>query len=265
LAYWCLHDTESRWDIHRICETACKLGCRAVELVPLEEWDIVRSYGLTMALAHNGMPDPVFVKGLNNLRYQEEVVARTKARIDRCAEAGVPNVIAFTGYKWRDADDPESGEISRQEATLNVVRGLGELAQYGAVRGVNVCLEHLNTRDDSDPMKGHPGYHGDDLDWCAEMAREARAKLLFDVYHVAVMHGDVMRRIRRYGDVIGHVHVAGVPGRGELDERQEMNYPAVMRTLLEVGYGGYVGQEFIPTRDPGEALRQAVEWCDVRA
>jgi sugar phosphate isomerase/epimerase len=263
LAYWCLNATEWRWDIHRICETAKRLGCAAVELVPPEEWDTVRGYGLTMALAHNGMPDPVFVRGLNNPKYQEEVIARTRNTIDRCAEAGVPNVIAFTGYRWRDAEDPESGEIPWEEATMNVVRGLRELARYGATRGVNVCLEHLNTRDDSDPMKGHPGYHGDDVDWCAEMARAAGAKLLFDVYHVAVMQGDVIRRIRKYRDLIGHVHVAGVPGRGELDEQQEVYYPAVMRALVEVGYGGYVGQEFIPTRDPDQALKQAVEICNV--
>lgn len=263
LAYWCLNATEWRWDIHRICETARRLGCAAVELVPPEEWEIVRSYGLTMALAHNGMPDPVFVRGLNNLKYQEEVVARTRNTIDRCAEAGVPNVIAFTGYRWRDAEDAGSGEIPWDEATVNVVRGLRELARYGKTRGVNVCLEHLNTRDESDPMKGHPGYHGDDVDWCAEMVRAAGAKLLFDVYHVAVMQGDVIRRIRKYADLIGHVHVAGVPGRGELDEHQEVYYPAVMRALVEAGYGGYVGQEFIPTRDPDQGLKQAVELCNV--
>lgn len=263
LAYWCLNATRWRWDIHRICETARRLGCPAVELVPPAEWDTVREYGLTMALAHNGMPDPVFMKGLNNPRYQDEVIARTRAEIDRCAEARVPNVIAFTGYKFRDAEDPASGEIPRAEAAANVVRGLRALADYARPRGVTVCLEHLNTRDDSDPMKGHPGYHGDDVDWCAEMVREAGAKLLFDVYHVAIMHGDVIRRIRRYRDLIGHVHVAGVPGRGELDDHQEVYYPAVMRALREIGYEGYVGQEFIPTREPAEGLQQAVEWCSV--
>lgn len=266
LAYWCLNATGWRWDIHRICEIACRLGCPAIELVPPELWPVVRGYGLENALAHNGMPDPVFAKGLNNPRYQEEVIVRTRESIDRCAEAGVPNVIAFTGYKWRDADDPASGEIPRDEARANTVRGLRELARHGEARGVTVCLEHLNTRDDSDPMKGHPGYHGDDIDWCAEIVREVgspRAKLLFDVYHVAIMHGDVIRRLRRYGDLIGHVHVAGVPGRGELDDRQEIHYPAVMRTLLDIGYQGYVGQEFIPTREPIEGLVQAVELCDV--
>ena len=261
LAYWCLHDTGWQWDIHQICRTAVELGCQSVELAPPEEWATVRSYGLTMGLAHNGMPAPVFVKGLNNPRYQAEVIARTCETIDRCAAAGVPNVIAFTGYKWRDAEDAESGEIPRAEARDLIVNGLGELARYGAAHGVNVCLEHLNTRDEG--MKGHPGYHGDDIDWCAALAEASGAKLLFDVYHVAIMQGDVIRRIRRYRELIGHVHVAGVPGRGELDGSQEVNYPAVMRALLEVGYGGFVGQEFIPTREPEVGLREAVEWCDV--
>jgi hydroxypyruvate isomerase len=266
LAYWCLHDTEWRWDIHRICQTACRLGCRSVELVPPEHWATVRGYGLEMALAHNGMPDPVFVRGLNNPRYRDEVMARTRETIDRCAECGVPNVIAFTGYRWRDAEDPASGAISRDEAFANTAAGLGELARYGERRGVNVVLEHLSTRDDSDPMKGHPGYHGDDIDWCAEIVREAgspRAKLLFDVYHVAVMHGDVIRRLRRYAPVIGHIHIAGVPGRNEPDASQEIQFPAIMRTLVEIGYQGYVGQEFIPTREPEHSLSRAVELCDV--
>ncbi len=127
-------------------------------------------------------------------------------------------------------------------------------------------MEHLNSRDTSDPMKGHPGYQGDDVDYCAEIIRQvgsAHAKLLFDVYHVAIMNGDVIRRLRQYRDLIGHVHVAGVPGRGELEEDQEIYYPAVMRTLVEIGYQGYVGQEFIPTREPATGLARAVRSCDV--
>ena len=115
-------------------------------------------------------------------------------------------------------------------------------------------------------MKGHPGYQGDDVDYCAEIIYQVKmpqVKLLFDIYHVGVMHGDVIRRLRQYRDIIGHVHTAGNPGRGELDDHQEINYPAVMRTLLEIGYTGYVGQEFIPVRDPLEGLMQAVSLCDV--
>ncbi len=266
LAYWCLNGTSWAWDIDRICQSAKSLGVAAVELAPPETWAKVHSYGLQMAVAHNGMPAPAFAKGLNNPRYAEEVIARTKATIDLCADAGVPNVLAFTGYKWRDADDAESEEISLEEGAASTVKGLRALAEYAGPRGVTVCLEQLNTRDDSHPMKGHPGYQGDDIDYCAEMIARAdspHAKLLFDVYHVAVMNGDIIRRLSHYRDLIGHVHTAGVPGRGELDDQQEIYYPAVMRTLIEIGYQGYVGQEFIPTRDPSQSLAEAVRICDV--
>jgi hydroxypyruvate isomerase len=115
-------------------------------------------------------------------------------------------------------------------------------------------------------MKGHPGYQGDDIDYCAQIIMEVgspNAKLLFDIYHVAIMNGDIIRRLSQYRDLLGHIHTAGVPGRAELDENQEINYPAVMRTLLEIGYEGYVGQEFIPTKDPAVGLAQAVALCDV--
>jgi len=266
LAYWCLNATDWKWDIERICNTASSLGCPALELVPVELWPVVRKHGLQNALAYNGMPDPVFVKGLNNPRYRDEVIARTKQSIDQCADCGVPNVIAFTGYKWQDADDPESGEIPLEQGAENTVKGLAELARHAERKPVNIVLEQLSTRDDSHPMKGHPGYQGDDLDYCAEIVRRVgspRVKLLFDIYHVAIMNGDVIRRLHQYRDWIGHVHTAGVPGRGELNDRQEINYPAVMRALLEIGYEGYVGQEFIPTRDPAEGLAEAMALCDV--
>jgi sugar phosphate isomerase/epimerase len=266
LAYWCLNATSWKWDIERVCDEAVRLGCGGVELVPPELWPEVTERGLTMPLAHNGMPDPVFAKGLNNPRYQEEVIEVTRRSIDRCAEAGVPNVIAFTGYKWIDAEDPSRGEIALTEGAAHTVRGLKALADYVAPRNVTVVIEHLNSRDATDPMKGHPGYQGDDVDYCAAIVREVASphvKLLFDVYHVAIMNGDVIRRLRQYRDLLGHIHVAGVPGRGELDESQEIFYPAVMRTLVEIGYQGYVGQEFIPTREPADGLAQAVRACDV--
>ena len=265
LAFWCLNATEWKWDLDRVCVTAKSLGCQ-VELVPAELWPTLRQHGLQCALAFNGMPDPPFRKGLNNPRYQEEVIARTKHAIDQAADFGVPNVIAFTGYKWRDPEDPGSGEIPLAEGAANTVKGLSELASYAAKKRVTLCLEHLNSRDHSDPMKGHPGYQGDDVDYCADIIRRVNSdwvKLLFDIYHVEIMNGDVIRRLRQYHDIIGHVHTAGNPGRGELDDRQEINYPAIMRTLLEVGYTGYVGQEFIPVRDPLEGLAQAVSLCDV--
>ena len=115
-------------------------------------------------------------------------------------------------------------------------------------------------------MKGHPGYQGDDLDHVASIVRRVDSpglKLLFDIYHVQVMHGDVIRRLEENQDILGHIHTAGNPGRGELDDRQEINYPAIMRKLLELGYDGYVGQEFLPTGDPLQGLTEAVQLCDV--
>ena len=146
------------------------------------------------------------------------------------------------------------------------MKALKEIVRHAERRGVTICLEQLNTRDATHPMKGHPGYQGDDIDYCAGIIRQvasSNAKLLFDIYHVQVMHGDVIRRIRQYGDLIGHVHTAGNPGRGELDDGQEIHYPAVMRALVETGYQGYVGHEFIPTRDPAQGLAQAIAICDV--
>ena len=266
LTFWCLNATEWKWDLDRICVTAKSLGCQSVELVPPELWPTLRRHGLQCAMALNGMPDPPFRKGLNNPRFQEEVIVRTKETIDQAAEFGFPNVIAFTGYKWRDPDDPGSGVISLAEGAANTVKGLSELAEYAAKKRVTVCLEHLNSRDHSHPMKGHPGYQGDDVDYCANIVKQVNSdwiKLLFDIYHVEIMNGDVIRRLRQYHDIIGHVHTAGNPGRGELDDQQEINYPAIMRVLLEVGYTGYVGQEFIPVRDPLVGLAQAVSLCDV--
>jgi hydroxypyruvate isomerase len=123
----------------------------------------------------------------------------------------------------------------------------------------------LNSRV-AEEMKGHPGYQGDHMDYCVEIVRQIgspRMKLLFDVYHVQVMDGDVIVRIRQYADLIGHVHTAGVPGRREMDDRQEINYRPVMKALADAKYAGFVGHEFVPTRDPLEGLKEAVAVCTV--
>ncbi len=266
IVYWCFNTAGENWDIERICQVAKDLGVSSIELAPPETWPTIKKHGLTSAIVPNGMPGAPFMKGLNNPRYHEEVIARTTEMIDAAAAAGFPAVIAFTGYKWRDADDPASGEISLEEGADNCVAGLKALAGHAEKKGVTICLEHLNTRDDSHPMKGHPGYQGDDVDYVAGILRRVgseRAKMLFDIYHVQIMNGDVIRRIGQCQDVIGHVHTAGNPGRAELDDAQEILYPPIMRQLLEIGYQGYVGQEFIPTRDPLAGLKQAVELCDV--
>jgi len=266
IVYWCFNAAGEHWDIERMCQVAKGLGVSSIELAPPETWPTIKKHGLSSAIVPNGMPGAPFMKGLNNPRYHEEVIARTTGMIDAAAAAGFPAVIAFTGFKWRDADDSASGEIPREEGADNCVRALKALAGHAEKKGVTICLEHLNTRDDSHPMKGHPGYQGDDVDEVAGILRRVgseRAKMLFDIYHVQIMHGDVIRRIGQCQDVIGHVHTAGNPGRAELDDAQEILYPPIMRKLIEIGYQGYVGQEFIPTRDPLAGLEQAVELCDV--
>jgi sugar phosphate isomerase/epimerase len=266
IVFWCFNTAGEKWDIDTTCRVAKELGCPSVEIVGPEHWGVLKKHGLTCAIAPNGMPGAPFVKGFNNPRYHEELLVSMRKMIDACADAGVPSVIAFSGYKWRDAEDPKSGEISREEGADNCVKGLKQLVGQAEKKGVTICMEHLNTRDDSHPMKGHPGYQGDDLDWMAGIIRRVgspRLKLLFDIYHVQIMHGDLLRRLEQNKDIIGHIHTAGNPGRGELDDRQEIQYAPLMRKLLEINYKGYVGQEFIPTRDPREGLRQAVKLCDV--
>ena len=263
---WCFGSMGDKWSIEKQCQVARSLGCPSIELIGPEHWPLLKKHGLTCAIAPNGMPGAPYVKGFNNPKYREEVISRTTQMIDACAEAGVPAVIAFTGFKWRDAENPASGAMPDEEAYDNCVTGLKQIAGHAEKQGVTICLEHLNTRDDSHPMKGHPGYQGDDVDAVAAMLRRVgseRVKLLFDIYHVQIMNGDVIRRIEQHQDVIGHIHTAGNPGRGELDDTQEINYPPIMRKLLEIGYAGYVGQEFIPTRDPLAGLREAVAVCDV--
>ncbi len=266
LCFWCFNTSEWAWDLETAASHAADLGIPSVELLAPDQWPTVQKHGLTCAIAANGMPDPPFMRGLNNPRYQQDVIATTKRTMDACAADGIPSVIAFNGYRWNDAEDPDSGEISKDEGARNTIAGLKELAAYGDEKGVTVCLEMLNTRDDTHPMKGHPGYQGDDIDYCADIVREVgspRAKLLFDIYHVQIMNGDLIRRIDSMKDVIGHVHTAGNPGRNELHLKQEIDYPSVMEALVEIGYGGFVGHEFIPTRDPRASLAEAVKLCDV--
>jgi hydroxypyruvate isomerase len=266
VVFWCFNVAGEMWDIDKTCSITKSLGCQSVEICGPDEFPTIKKHGLTCAIAANGMPGAPFMKGLNNPAYHDQVISVTSKTIDDCAAAGVPSVIAFTGYKWNDAEDPNSGEISLANGADNCVAALKKLAVHAEKKGVTICLEHLNTRDGSHPMKGHPGYQGDDIDYVANIVRRVgspRVKLLFDIYHVQVMNGDVIRRLEQCKDVIGHVHTAGNPGRGELDDKQEINYPPIMRKLVEIGYKGYVGHEFIPTRDPLAGLKEAIQLCDV--
>lgn len=261
---WCFMGQGDKWNLDQLCEISKSLGIASVELLRPQQFATVKKHGLEIAIASNGMPGG-FKKGFNNKAYREELLKHTRETIDACALHKVPTVIGFVGFKFSNADDVKSPVISLEDAEKNCIEGLKQIAGHAEKQGVTVAVEHLNTRDGSHPMTGHPGYQGDDVDWLANVLRKVgspRIKLLFDIYHVQIMHGDVIRRIGELKDVIAHVHTAGNPGRHELDENQEIQYLPIMKKLIEVGYKGFVGHEFIPTRDAKAGLKQAILACN---
>ena len=253
IAQWCF---AQYWNLDKMCQVAKALHCKSVELVSPSDFATLKRHGLVCALAPNGTPDPPFVKGFNNPKYHDMVIAATRETIDACAEYGFPSVIAFTGFR-EDIPDDVGAE--------NCVQGLKKIIGHAERKKVNLCLEILNSRVNVE-MKGHPGYQGDHTDYCVEIIKKVgspRMKLLFDIYHVQIMDGDVISRIRQCKDYIGHYHAAGCPGRNEIGDTQEINYRAIMQEIARTGYTGYVGQEFIPTGDPLKSLSEAVRICDV--
>lgn len=271
LVHWCYKDYFS---VPEMCQLANRLGCKSIELIAPEHWKVLKKYGLRCALTGSHL----FVQGMNNPRYQPMCIELMRNSIDNCAEAGFPTVITFTGYAaetgdWAGGGNPNFEKLPEKrrvidpdEGIKNCVEGYKQIVGYAEKKKVNLSLEMLNTRATDHPMKGHPGYQGDHIDYCMEIINQVgspRLGLLFDIYHVQIMDGDLIRRIHQCKEAINHIHTAGNPGRGELDESQEINYPPVLKALVEIGYKGYVGHEFIPTRDAAEGLREAVDVCDV--
>lgn len=249
VAYWCF---QKHWDLPTTCRIASRLGCKSVELVEPQDWPTLKAHGLVCAIANSHG----FDKGMNNTAYHDMCLAKLRDSIDACAEYNFPSVITFTGFREN---------IPNDVGIKNCVAGYKRIIGYAEKKKVNLCLEILNSRVDVE-MKGHPGYQGDHTDYCMEIVRQVgspRMKLLFDIYHVQIMDGDIITRIRQYKDYIGHYHTAGSPGRNEIDDSQEINYKPIMEEIARTGYTGYVGQEFIPTRDPLESLKEAVALCNV--
>ncbi len=232
-----------------------RIGLQAIEGISPVHYDAVTKIGLAISLVGSHG----FATGPLDPENHAEVEAKLRQGIDLAVKYGAPNVITFTGMT--------KAGISDESARKNCVACWKKVLPYAEENKIGLVLEHLNSKDDSHPMKGHPGYWGDDLELCAELVREMDSpqfRLLFDIYHVQIMHGDLIRNIRRYHEIVGHYHTAGNPGRGELDDSQEINYPAVIRAIMETGYEGYIAQEFIPTSEDWVAsLQQAFEVCDV--
>lgn len=267
IAHWCFNSFGEKWTLDQTCQVAKRLGCQSVELLLPSDFPTLKQHGLTCAMVQINMdPDPPYVKGFNNPDHWPRLIKVTTEAIEAAAAFGAPNVICFTGYSGKDPNDPNSPQIPPDVGARNCVEGLKKVIGLAEKKKINLCMEILNSRENTHPMKGHPGYQGDHTDYCIDILKKVgspRMKILFDIYHVQVMDGDVIRRIRQHKEFLGHVHTAGNPGRGELDNRQEINYRPIMEALVEVGYTGFVGQEFIPTRPPMEGLREAVALCDV--
>lgn len=267
LVHWCLELACDSWKLEQTCLAARRLGIDSVELLTADQYPILREHGLTCAIGQIDMGgDAPFLRGFNNPAFWPELIEVTRRAIDGAAAFGVRNVICFTGFSAIDPADPNSPEVDREEGARNCVEGIKKVIGYAEAKGVTLCMENLSTRDTTNPMTGHPGYQGDRVDYCIDIIKRVgspRMKLLFDIYHAQIMDGDIIRRIHEHRDYIGHVHTAGCPGRHEIDETQELNYRAIMQALVDVGYTGYVGQEFIATRDVYKGLLEAVRLCDV--
>ncbi|NOY43544.1 MAG: TIM barrel protein [Planctomycetes bacterium] len=248
---WCFNPLP----METLIPACAKMGLAAIEGIAPKFYPLMKEHGLGVSLcgSHGFRRGPV---SPDNRAF---CVAKLRESIDLAVEWNVQNVITFTGMREKGISDAAS--------IRNCVECWKEVIDYAEQKEVNLALEQLNSRDDSHPMKGHPGYFGDDIDLCVDLIRQVdspRMKLLFDIYHVQIMNGDVTRRFRQYHELISHVHTAGVPGRGELDETQELNYPAIIRAIHETGYDGYITQEFIPTwEDKLASLRHGVSVCDI--
>ena len=234
----------------------CKaIGLRGMEGIDRKFYPDVKALGMDISLVGSHG----FAKGPCDPRYYDESVKSLAEAIDVAAGVGSKKVITFTGMKFDGMD--------RDKAVQDCLRCWKTVLPLAEQKGVTLVLEHLNSRDGSKPMMGHPGYFGDDVDFCLDLVRQIGSpsfKLLFDIYHVQIMNGDVIRRIRTDHELIGHYHTAGNPGRCELDEKQEINYPPIIQAIIDTGYDDFVAQEFIPTwSDPILALRHAAMVCDV--
>ena len=227
---------------------ATQIGYEAIDLVPSEFWPLVRDHGLKIAAVdgHASIHD-----GLNRRENSGRIVGELESNIARAAEWGIPNLICFSGNR------DNHGDVEAAEITAENLRQVARLAEDS---GVTLVLELLNSKVD------HPGYQCDHTDWgikVCEMVASPRVQLLYDIYHMQIMEGDVIRTISKNHTYFGHYHTAGNPGRHEIDDSQELNYPAIMRAILDTGYVGYVAQEFVPAGEPIAALRSAFRICDV--
>ena len=260
IANWPFVNNGPKWSPETFIQNVLSLGVSGVELFPVEKWHLLKENNLVCAATKSH----TFIRGMNNKNHHSECFQALESAIEATSDAGFPNVMTFTGLA--DTSSEKNGSIvSPEEGMKNCIKGYKKMARLAEKKNVSMILEPLNTRA-TENMKGHPGYQGDHIEYCMEIIKAVDSpglKLLFDVYHIQIMDGNIIDHIKKYHEYIGHVQIAGVPGRGEIGADQEVNYSAVMKALQSVDYQGFVGHEWIPTSDAMEGLREAVQICDV--
>jgi len=248
---WCFRTMS----VEELAHGAAAIGMKSVELVPPDDWPTLKKYGLTCAMASYGdaLRDPQIRYGLNRKENHDAWERYFRTFIDASADAGVPNVICFSG--WREG-------MSDEEGIENCAIGLKRVIGQAEQRKVTLCMELLNSK-----FEGKPGeYMADHTAWGVKLVQRVgspRFKLLYDIYHMQIMEGDLIATIKENIQWLGHFHTGGVPGRHELNNTQEVQWDGVMRGIVETGFKGYVAHEFVPTGDPKASLLQAVDLCDV--
>ena len=243
---WCF----SGIPLEEFCENVNDIGFKSIELTTPEEWKTLQKYGLTSAIGTGSFAS--ITDGFNDKANHEKLIKPYLDLISKAADNGIPNVILFSGNKKN---------ISDEKGIENFAIGTDKLVKHAEKVGVTLLMEMLNSKVD------HIGYHADTTMYGVKLADKIASpnfKLLYDIYHMQIMEGDIIRTITDYKDYIGHYHTAGVPGRHEIDESQELNYKAIMQTIVNNGFKGYVAQEFIPAQeDKIAALREGIRICDV--
>jgi hydroxypyruvate isomerase len=251
---WCFKPMPTE----ELARQAAALGMKSVELAPPSDWPVLKKHGLGCAIASSHG----FVKGWNAKENWDFCTESITKAVTAAADFGCPTVITFSGMRGNLPAGAEGDELGKR----NFVEGIKRVLPLCEQKKVTLALEMLNSRVDVE-MKGHPGYQCDTIEWAVDVCDRVgsdRLKILFDIYHVQIMQGDVIVRLKKFKDYIAHFHTAGNPGRNEIDDTQEIHYPGIMRAVVETGYKGFVGQEFIPTwKDPVAALRHAARVCDV--
>jgi hydroxypyruvate isomerase len=239
--------------LDELCSVVRAIGFAAIDLVGPAQWPLLQAHGIDCSMCNGAEID--LVRGWNRPEYHGALIERYTRHIELVAAAGYKNLICFSGN--RDGMDDETG-------LEHCVRGLKQIMGHAERHGVMVQIELFNSRID------HPDYMCDSTSWAVELCRRIDSpnfRILYDIYHMQVQEGDIIRTIRDHHAWFGHYHTAGVPGRHEIDDTQELCYPAIMRAIRDTGFVGYVAQEFIPSRATKEeriaSLARAIATCDV--